>query len=131
MIGPGEAKCPQEHAPQTQAQEWPMQSGRSSSESGGVATGQTQPNVPLTRSTVERMEPVGLLNPCPATGISHPVTPGLCIPGEQRFSTGVPQECLKHATPAYLVRGTDLFSLRLSSKKNDNSQHNNSHLVNE
>ena len=40
------------------------------------------------------------------------------------ISTAVPQEFLKHAAPDYLVRGTDLFSLRLSNKKNDNSQHN-------
>ena len=31
----------------------------------------------------------------------------------QRFSTGVPQEYLKHATPECLIRGTDLFSYRL------------------
>ena len=42
---------------------------------------------------------------------------------EQRISTAtprhtsVPQESLKHAMPDYLVRGTDLFSLRLSSEK--------------
>ena len=36
---------------------------------------------------------------------------------EQRFSTGVPEEFLKHAISDYLVRGTDLFSFRLSSKK--------------
>ena len=35
----------------------------------------------------------------------------------QRFSTGGPREVLKHAIPDYLVRGTDLFSLRLSNKK--------------
>ena len=35
---------------------------------------------------------------------------------------------LNHAAPDYLVRGTDRFSLRLSNKKNNNSQHN-SHLV--
>ena len=35
----------------------------------------------------------------------------------QRFSTGVPQEFLKHAVPDYLVKGTDLFSLRLSNLK--------------
>ena len=41
----------------------------------------------------------------------------------QRFSTGapwytgVPQEFLKPATPDYLVRDTDLFSLRLLNKK--------------
>ena len=29
----------------------------------------------------------------------------------------MPQEFLKHAIPDYLVRGTDLFSLRLSNKK--------------
>ena len=33
------------------------------------------------------------------------------------FQTGVPQEFLKHAIPDYLVRGTDLLSLRLSNKK--------------
>ena len=44
------------------------------------------------------------------------------------FSTGVPQGFLKHAVPDCLVRGTDLFSLRLSNyKRNDNSQHSNSH----
>ena len=31
--------------------------------------------------------------------------------------TGVPQECLKHATPDYLVRGTNHLSFRLSNKK--------------
>ena len=31
---------------------------------------------------------------------------------EQRFSTGVPQEFLKHAMLDYSVRSTDLFSLR-------------------
>ena len=35
-------------------------------------------------------------------------------PGWQ-FSTGVLQELLKHATPDYLVRVTDLFSLTLSN----------------
>ena len=47
----------------------------------------------------------------------------------QQFLAGVPQEFLKHAIPDYLVRGTNLFSLRLSNKKMTNSQHNNSHLV--
>ena len=33
-----------------------------------------------------------------------------------QFSTSVPQEFLKHATPDHLVRGTDFFfPLRLSS----------------
>ena len=36
---------------------------------------------------------------------------------EQGFSSGVPQEFLKHAMPDYLARGTDLFSLKLSGKK--------------
>ena len=36
---------------------------------------------------------------------------------------------LKHAIPDYLLRGTGLFSLKLSNKKNDNSQHNTSCLV--
>ena len=35
----------------------------------------------------------------------------------QQFSNAVPQVLLKHAVPAYLVRGTDLFSVRLSNKK--------------
>ena len=35
----------------------------------------------------------------------------------QQYSTGVPQEFLKHAIPDYLVRGTDLFSLTLSNRK--------------
>ena len=35
----------------------------------------------------------------------------------QRFSPGGLQEFLKHATPDYLIRGTDLFFLRLSNKK--------------
>ena len=30
--------------------------------------------------------------------------------------------------PDYIVRGSDLFSLRLSNLKNDNNQYNNSHL---
>ena len=42
----------------------------------------------------------------------------------QHFSTSVAQKFLKHTVPDDLVRGTDLFSLRLS--KNDNDQHNNS-----
>ena len=36
---------------------------------------------------------------------------------EQRFSTGVPQEFIKQVIPGYLVRGTGLFSLRLSNLK--------------
>ena len=35
----------------------------------------------------------------------------------QRFSTSESQKLLKHALPDCLVRGTDLFSLRLSNKK--------------
>ena len=31
--------------------------------------------------------------------------------------TSVPQDFLKHTIPDYLVRGTDLFSLRLSIKQ--------------
>ena len=42
---------------------------------------------------------------------------GLTLCLGQRFSTGVPQEFLKHAIPGCLVRGTDLFSLRLSNLK--------------
>ena len=34
---------------------------------------------------------------------------------EQQFPISVLQEFLKHAIPNYLVRGTDLFSLRLSN----------------
>ena len=34
------------------------------------------------------------------------------------------QEFLKHALLDYLVRGTDLFSLRLSNLRNENSEHN-------
>ena len=34
----------------------------------------------------------------------------------QRFSTGMPQEFLKHGVPDYLARGTDGFSLRLPNK---------------
>ena len=41
--------------------------------------------------------------------------------------TGVPQEFLNHAMPGYLVALTS-FSLDCQIK-NDNSQHNNSHLV--
>ena len=37
--------------------------------------------------------------------------------------------CFKHATPDYLVRITNLFSLRLSNEKNDSSQQNNSRRV--
>ena len=48
---------------------------------------------------------------------------------EQRFGTSALQEFLKHAIPDYLVRGTNLFSLRLSNTKNYTSQHNNSPLV--
>ena len=36
---------------------------------------------------------------------------------KQQFSTGMPQEFLKHAIPDYLVRSIDLFALRLSDKK--------------
>ena len=36
---------------------------------------------------------------------------------EQQFSTGVLEQLLKHAIADYVVRGTDLFSLRLSNKK--------------
>ena len=36
---------------------------------------------------------------------------------DQWFSTGVLQEFLTHAIPDCVVRGTDLFSLRLSKKK--------------
>ena len=36
---------------------------------------------------------------------------------EEQFSTSVPQEFFKHAMPDYLIRGTDLFSFRLSNKK--------------
>ena len=36
---------------------------------------------------------------------------------DQRFSTSVPQEFLKHVVPDYFVRGTDLLSLRLSNFK--------------
>ena len=42
----------------------------------------------------------------------------------QWCSASVLQEFLKHATPEYLVRGTDPFSLRLSNKKYYNSQYN-------
>ncbi|KAF6075100.1 hypothetical protein HJG60_009498 [Phyllostomus discolor] len=49
-------------------------------------------------------------------------------PAGRRFSTIMPQKTpwcatgfLKHAAPACLVRGADLFPLRLSNKKNDNS----------
>ena len=35
----------------------------------------------------------------------------------QQFSTGMPQECLKHALPGSSVRGADLLSLSLSNKK--------------
>ena len=38
-------------------------------------------------------------------------------PPEHWFSTSVPQEFIKHALLDYLVRGADLFSLRLSNKK--------------
>ena len=34
---------------------------------------------------------------------------------EQRFSTGVPQEFLKHSVADCLVRGAELFSHRLSN----------------
>ena len=36
---------------------------------------------------------------------------------QQRFFTGVPQKVLKQAIPDHLVRGTNVFSLKLSSKK--------------
>ena len=35
----------------------------------------------------------------------------------QQFSTGVPQEFLKHAIPDDVVKVTDLFSLTVSDKK--------------
>ena len=45
---------------------------------------------------------------CVCVGWGH-----VCV--KQQIATGVLQEFLKHAFPDYLVRGTDLFSLRLSS----------------
>ena len=45
---------------------------------------------------------------------------------EQWFSTGMPQEFLKHAIHNHLVRGTNLFSFTLSNLKTEDSQHNNS-----
>ena len=36
---------------------------------------------------------------------------------DRRIPTGGLQGFLKHAIPDYLVRGTDLFSLRLSNKR--------------
>ena len=47
----------------------------------------------------------------------------------QRFPTSAPQGFLNPAGPDRLGRGTDLFSLGLSNKKNDKSQHHNSHPV--
>ena len=46
-------------------------------------------------------------------------TPYRCIFDNlcQQFSTSILQGFLKHAMPDYLVRGTDLFSLRLSNKR--------------
>ena len=41
---------------------------------------------------------------------------------EQQFSTGVPQEFLKHTKPDYLVSGTDLFTFKLSKKKKKRQQ---------
>ena len=49
---------------------------------------------------------------------------------DQRFSTGVPQEFLKHIISDYSVRGLTPFSFRLSKKKKkDSSQPKNGHLV--
>ena len=45
------------------------------------------------------------------------------------FSTHVQQEFLKHAISDYLVKGNDFLFLRLSNKKSDNIQHNNSYLL--
>ena len=41
----------------------------------------------------------------------------ICYQIAQQFSTSVPQKSWKHTIPNYFVRGTDLFSLRLSNKK--------------
>ena len=41
----------------------------------------------------------------------------LSSPGFSTDVTSVPQEFLKHAISDYVVRDTDLFSLRLSNKK--------------
>ena len=43
--------------------------------------------------------------------------------------TGVPREFLKHSIPDYLIKGTDLFTFRMSNLKNDNSQYNNNCLA--
>ena len=76
----------------------------------------------------------------PCLMLSHQVFFERCAPGhfassgdslKQQFSTGVlghtdvQREFLKCAKPDYFMRGTDLFSLRLSNKINDNSQHDN------
>ena len=45
---------------------------------------------------------------------------------DQQFLTDMLQEFLKQAIPDYLIRGNDRFPLRLSNKKNDNNQNNNS-----
>ena len=39
----------------------------------------------------------------------------------KRFSTGGPHEFLKHATPDHLVRGTELFTLRLRNLKHEDT----------
>ena len=50
----------------------------------------------------------------------------ISIHKEQGFSTSVPWEFLKHATPDYLVRALTSFPWDCQIKKNDNSQYNNS-----
>ena len=68
-----------------------------------------------------------LVHPSGSPGNSFLPHPGSSL--EEPFSTSVLQELLKLIIPDYLGRGTDLFSMRLWNKKNDNGQHNNSHLV--
>ena len=58
---------------------------------------------------------------CSSCGFSelHMTTsykPSLHFP-DQRFSTGVLQEFLKHSMPDYSVKGPDLFFFRVSNKK--------------
>ena len=55
--------------------------------------------------------------------------PSFSLLSKKAIFNSAPREFLKHAIPDYLVRGTDLFSLKTVKYKNDNSQRNNSHPV--
>ena len=53
----------------------------------------------------------------PICQLSEPMVHVIAIFSRAVWHTGVPKEFLKRVIPDYLVRGTDLFSLRLSDLK--------------